>query len=373
MNLRKLILLSIFSGLLFSCASDDDYGSIDDDCTDCPTQESPVNLDLSLVPYTDLSDYNFFEEDEIWELKPSIGVLPYRPSSELFSDYAKKSRFIWMPNDVKATYNGDENIMNYPPRTVFIKNFYYDNVLPNNSRKILETRLIIRRENDWIFANYVWNEEQTAATYNMNGSFVPIQWNHNGTVKQVNYRIPAGEQCLMCHKTAATAIPLGPKPQNLNMNYNYADGTMNQLQKWEEMGFLDSNYPSNIQSVVDYSDSSQDLEKRVRSYFDINCAHCHTSLGHCDYRPLRLAFIETEDEINMGVCVEPDTDISFFLDGQEPSHIIYPGDSEKSVTYFRMDTELENIKMPLIGRELIHEEGVNLVVEWINSLQSTCE
>jgi len=38
-----------------------------------------------------------------------------------------------------------------------------------------------------------------------------------------------------------------------------------------------------------------------------------------------------------------------------------------------MNTTEDAIKMPLIGKSLIHDEAVDLLVEWINSLNGTCE
>ena len=80
--------------------------------------------------------------------------------------------------------------------------------------------------------------------------------------------------------------PIGIKPQNLNKPYNYGNTTANQLSKWIELGILDNcALPSDDNTTVNYNDTSKPIAKRVRSYFDINCAHCHKDHGHCDYRP----------------------------------------------------------------------------------------
>lgn len=54
-----------------------------------------------------------------------------------------------MPNDTKATFNGDENALNLPVGAVLIKTFYYDNVqnvTPAGSTRIVETRLMIKKQ-----------------------------------------------------------------------------------------------------------------------------------------------------------------------------------------------------------------------------------
>ncbi len=364
----KFPTILLMAVLLFSCSSDsEEYDPIIEE----PLPESPVNFDPESIPYPTLSEYNFFKGD-MANLNPVYGVLPYELITPLFTDYAHKKRFVWMPSEQKASFIGDDKLFNFPEGTIIIKNFYYDNVLPENVTKILETRLLIKKDNQWVFAEYIWNEDQTEAILDMNGRNVPIEWLHNGQAKSVNYRIPSESECLMCHKTFGDAVPIGPKPQNINSIFNYSDGSENQMVKWEEMGYLDSNYPASISTTVDWEDSSESLDLRMRSYFDSNCAHCHSEGGHCDYRPIRLSFSETIAEENLGICVEPDEDISFWITDADPTHIVYPGDADKSVLFHRMNTTEDAIKMPLVGRKLIHDEAVLLVEEWINSLDTNC-
>lgn len=338
---------------------------------------SPVTVDLTKVPYPKLSDYKFFE-GELKNQIPALNVLPYQPISSLFSDYAHKKRFVWMPIGTKATYNSDITTLELPVGAAIIKTFYYDNVQPNNTTKIIETRIMIKKTSGWIFADYVWNENQTEAYFDLSGSNVALSWkDENNIIKNVNYRIPNEVQCNVCHKYKETIngeyfekhVPIGIKPQNLNSNYTYNNETKNQLLKWIEQGYLESNFnlPNQANTVVDYNDTSKSLELRARSYVDINCSHCHNTNGHCDYRPMRFSFFETANNLtNMGVCVDTQ-DIQDFPPAL--SKIVTPGNIERSMLYYRINTENENYRMPLHGRTLIHEEGVQLIQDWINSLQ----
>jgi len=344
---------------------------------------SPVSVDLTTVPYGKLSEYKFFEGDMKLQ-NPSLGVLPYEPASALFTDYAHKKRFVWLPEGTTATYNGDGKILELPVGSALIKTFYYDrvqNAPTPNATRIIETRVMIRKETGWIFADYVWNSEQTEATLDMLGSFTDIVWedtdmNGANVTRSATYRIPAEEQCIICHKRkevvngteVTTFTPIGIKPQNLNTTYAYADGVSNQLTKWIEKGYAASfPLPTAEKSAVDYHDETQTLEKRVRSYVDINCAHCHSATGHCDYRPMRFAFTETENNLtNMGVCVDTQ-DMQGFPGALRK--IITPQNVERSMLYYRINTTNETFRMPLHGRTIIHEEGVKLIGDWINSLQ----
>ena len=368
-----LIFLVCFSSL-FSCSSDDDAPYI-------PIIEEPETpiLDLTKVPYPKLSDYNFFE-GPLKDQNPVADVLPFEPASGLFTDYAKKKRFVWMPKNTKGTFEGDGNLLQLPVGAALIKNFYYENVqgfASANGIRIIETRIMIRQAEGWIFAEYVWNDEQTEAFFNMDGSFTPIEWiDENNVTKSTNYRIPSQAQCVVCHKhsdnvdgeNVSMNVPIGIEPQNLNWNYNYGTLTKNQLTAWVDAGFLEPGFslPSVENTAVSYSDVSKPLAMRARSYMDINCAHCHSVGKHCDYRPLRLSLTETHNNLtNMGVCVET-ADMQDFAPAL--SQLVTPGNINRSMLYYRLNTTDESYRMPLHGRSIIHEEGIALVEQWINSL-----
>ena len=352
-----LLLLSVFTVFL-SCGSDEseDYKEI-----------SPVVLDLTAVPYPKLSDYKFFE-GEMKNLKPAYKVLPYDLNSSLFTDYALKKRFVWMPEGAQATYSSDGEVLNFPTGAVLIKNFYYDNVLPDNVTKIIETRIMIKKADGWIFANYKWNDEQTEAFLDMNGSNMNISWMQGNTTMYATYNIPDGEKCLRCHNINGTAVPIGTKPQNLNKKYTYDDSSINQLEKWKKEGYISNLIPSAITSTVNWEDTSLSLDLRVRSYLDINCAHCHSPEGDANEMPLYLAFTATTNPINMGVCLpvhEPAPE------GQ--NYVVSAQNIYDSLLYYRMtNTRNKSDMMPPVGRSLSHIEATDMVAEWINAMPSPC-
>jgi len=356
------VALVLFTSIIVSCTDSDDEVYI---------PISPVVFDITQVPYAKLSDYHFFE-GEMKNLIPSLNVLPYEPASSLFTDYAKKKRFIWMPPGVKATYDTDGKILNFPVGTVLIKNFYYTTIQPGNTTKIIETRLMILKNDGWIFVEYIWNDAQTDADLLSgvdfeNGSSQTFTFKKpDNTNITIDYRIPSESECFACHKINDIRMPIAVKPQNLNWNYSYASGSKNQLQQLVDQGYLAS-YPSSINSIVDYKDTSQSLELRARSYLDANCAHCHQDQGRCDYRAIRLSFNQTSNPTNLGICVVADEIISPTI-----QRIITPGQYDKSVLHYRINTNEENERMPLLGRTIIHDEGKLLLEQWITSLTQTC-
>ncbi|BEV04856.1 hypothetical protein [Chryseobacterium gambrini] len=363
--MKKIYLLFLLCFLaIYSCKSDEKIESVE-------AESSFVNFNIDAVPYAKLSTYAFFTGD-LKNLNPNTKVIPYEPASSLFTDYALKKRFIWMPNGLKASYDADDKTLNFPVGTVLIKNFYYNTIQPGNTTKIIETRLMIRKSSGWIFAEYLWNDAQTEAelvtgTNFSSGSSKNISFKKdNGNVMTTDYRIPSETECLACHKLDNKPIPIGVKPQNLNITYNYPNGIKNQLQKLVDEGYLQS-YPSNIVSTVNYKDTSKPLDIRLRSYLDINCAHCHQENARCDYRAIRLSFSQTTALSKIGVCVMADEPIDASLE-----RIITPGNPAKSVMHFRLSSTDESNRMPLLGRTIVHDEGVDLLKQWINTLNQNC-
>ncbi len=349
--------------MLFCCSNDNDSNS-DDDFV--PILVSPVVLDIDAFPFATLSEYNFFE-GSMNAQEPVLGVIPYEPISTLFTDYAKKKRFVWMPSDVQATYVADNKPLDFPVGTFLIKTFYYNNVQPENNTRIIETRLMLRKVDNWHFADYIWNDDQSEATFSLAGSTTNVDFLENGIAKSTNYRIPSHAKCFTCHNSQSNPIPIGLKPQNLNNIYPYADDSQNQLEKLIAEGYLEDNLPATINTVVNWSDETLPIDLRVRSYIDVNCAHCHSEFSYCDYRPMRFAFADTADETNLGVCVDPDSAIPGM------TNIVAPSLKERSVMYFRLNTEAQEDRMPLLGRTIIHEEAVALIGEWIDGLTTECE
>ncbi len=361
MRIRQLsIYISLIFGFLFlqQCKNDDS------DIIDEGTPVSPVNYDLEAMPYAKLSEYQFFE-GAMKDLNPVYGVLPYAPISELFTDYAEKKRFIWMPSNAMAQYNSDHEIPEFPVGTILIKNFYYDQFSPNNSEHIIETRLMIRKASGWIFADYIWNENQSEAEFDLDGSFQDIEFQHNGNNYQTSYRIPSETECHSCHKINEQNSPIGVKPQSLNSSISFDGIQQNQLAKWKEFGYLES-YPSSIETVVDWEDPNENMDERIRSYLDINCAHCHTDGAHCDYTSMRFAYHESGLDEALGICVSSDGSIPQY------NLIIEAGNANRSALSYRMHSLNPAEMMPLFGRTLEHQEATELIDQWINSLTQDC-
>jgi len=314
-----------------------------------------------------LSEYGFFEGN-LAELQPAANVIPYELNTPLFSDYAHKKRFIFFPEGAPANYQ-EKEVLDFPVGTVLIKNFYYPNDFRDASRgkKILETRLLVHEEKGWQPLSYIWNEEQTDAYFEILGETIPVKWTHtDGEIKQTNYIVPNLNQCKSCHVKDKTLMPIGPTARQLNRSNEFASEKENQLDYLAAHGYL-SGLPAAKErpSLPLWEDSgSGTLDDRAIAYLDINCGPCHNPEGPAKTSGLNLTVFET-DPYKLGFMKPP---IAAGKASGNLLHDIVPGKPEASILLHRMNSTDPEVMMPELGRTLIHEEGVELIRDWINQL-----
>ncbi|NNC96127.1 MAG: hypothetical protein HKN92_11240 [Chitinophagales bacterium] len=318
-----------------------------------------------------LSDYNFFK-GTLSDLNPVENVIPYDLNAALFSDYAYKARFVWLPEHTHATVDDPDEVIMFPVGSILIKNFYYPDDFRNEEggRRIMETRLLIHEEEGWIALPYIWNDEQTDATLALAGGNRKISWiHHDGSVRELNYSVPDKNQCKNCHQNKEKIIPIGPKIANLNKDIRYSDGLANQLEKWKSINLLQYDNPTSVYGrFANYDDKQASVEERARSYLDINCGHCHNPDGSGHTSGLNLSVLEKEGA-SLGICKSP---ISAGKGTGGLDFDIAPGKADSSILLYRMISNDPSIMMPEIGRKIEHEEGIALIREWINELEGSC-
>lgn len=333
----------------------------------CKTREGSA-VNVTETPHEKLSAYGFFTGD-LAQLQPNEGVVPYDLNSPLFSDYAHKARFVWLPVGSKAQYTA-ESVLEFPIGTVLIKNFYYehDEREAAKGRRILETRLLINRTDEWEALGYIWNAEQTEAYYETIGGIKEVNWiDAKGVARTANYIIPNKNQCKNCHANGQKQQPIGPKVRNLNKSYTYSDGEMNQLDKWSALGLLegfDPTIPHQKAAVWDDPESGS-LHDRAMSYLDINCGHCHHPQGAANTSGLHLVY-GTPVSNELGVYKAT---VSAGAGTGGFQYSIVPGHPDESILLYRMKSTNPGAMMPELGRLLVHEEGVALIRDWIKVLE----
>ena len=308
-----------------------------------------------------LSEFNFFIDNSAQV--PHDKVVPYELISTLFSDYSYKQRWVYVPTNQKATYYKESSVFDFPVGSALIKTFYYpvDERDPGQGMNLLETRLLLKKENGWEAVSYAWNDEQNEAFKKIAGKTINVSWtNFLGEEEDVRYRVPNVNQCKECHAADDMITPIGPKARNINKNFNYEEGEFNQLDYWMTKQIIDS-YPLELVSPVDWSDESQNINDRVRSYLDVNCGHCHSPTGNANSTGLYLHLDETRD-IHLGIYKKP---VATGRGSGGLKYSIVPGKPEESILLHRMISLDPGVMMPESGRALSHNEAVEMVREWI--------
>jgi uncharacterized repeat protein (TIGR03806 family) len=336
--------------------------------TDAPDIQI-AEIDFSQIPFRNLSEYGFFK-GQLRALNPSGELVLYEPSSSLFTDYAFKSRYIWMPEGTSASIKKDVGgSFEFPDQTIIIKNFYYplDFRNPEGEKRIIETRLMVKRQGIWEAFPYIWKDDQTEAEYKVVGAEKEVSWTDlKGNEQVINYIVPNKNQCKSCHNENEVMVPIGVKAKYLNHAIQFGEERKNQMVKWSEVGFLkDIQDLNHYPAMIDYNDASQPLELRAKAYLDINCAHCHRAEGPASTSGLFLDYEET-DPMKLGVYKTP---VAAGFGAGSFKYAIYPGKADESIMTFRMSTNKVGAAMPEIGRVSVHKEGVELIREWINGIK----
>jgi uncharacterized repeat protein (TIGR03806 family) len=305
------------------------------------------------------------------ELHPNQGVVPYDVNTPLFSDYADKHRFVWMPPGTSAVYRAGE-VFDFPVGTIFSKTFAFPFPSHPGPERLIETRLLVRTHSGWVGLPYVWNQAQTEATLDLDADPTVVHFTDPaGRERTTGYIIPNANQCKECHARSKIMGPLGPKARNLNKLYPYASGPANQLSYWTQAGYLKgAPDPSRVPRAAVWNDpSTGSLEARARAYLDVNCGTCHRAGGAAATSALYLDFPENDPE-HLGVCKNP------VAAGRGAGDLLFdvvPGAPDQSILVFRMESTAPKVMMPEIGRTLAHDEGVELVREWVASLGGVCQ
>jgi uncharacterized repeat protein (TIGR03806 family) len=320
-------------------------------------------------------------------------VVPYDLNTPLFSDYAHKLRTLWMPAGRAAIYSATETF-DFPVGTIISKTFYYPRASggatmvsrsADQSRdfagqgldlanvRLIETRLLVRRERGWEALPYVWNAEQTDAELARTGDELALDLvSADGAREAFTYVVPNENQCAGCHVTdlkTKSIAPIGPKARQLNRDYVYGGVSQNQLTYLQKVGYLADLPPlAEVPRNAIWSDTSQPLEARARAYLEVNCAHCHNPKGPADTTALTFDTASPMDR-RMGLCKPP---VAAGRGTGDHLFDIVPGHPDDSILPFRLASKETGVMMPEQGRSTVHHEGVALINAWIAAMPGSC-
>ena len=293
-----------------------------------------------------LADYGLFADPAATQ--PNDRLISYDLINPLFSDHADKTRFVFVPDGMKAAYR-EQGVFDLPIGSVLVKSFGY------TETGRIETRLLIRKPDGWAAYPYVWNQDHSEARYAPIGAKRDVEiTGPAGDLLTFTYAVPNQNQCKTCHQAGDEIIPIGPKARNL--------GSV-QVADWHEAGILEG-APSDLTNLPSIADGEGTLAARARAYLDINCAHCHKADGAASNSGLWLTW-EEDSPVRLGIGKHP---TAAGRGAGQLTRVIEAGQSDESILSFRMASSEPGVAMPELGRKLIDEDGVELIHQWIEEL-----
>lgn len=375
------------------------------------------NEDAYEVNCPTLDLYQLFSDPEDPRSLPNGRGVPFAMNSKLFSDYSTKFRAAFIPSGQQATYRDGNDGANaailFPVGTILAKSFAFADETTGHE-EVVETRLLIKRANPdgspyWAGLEYVWQEEdgKRIARLTQEGGSARASWNYHDvdsgqllSGQTDSYLLPNANQCQLCHANddAETgAAPIGPKPRNLNGPFRSESPLgagqdhpvvgRNQIAWWCDNGLL-KNCPSNlaVDSQTLYATgiernaiynkpgdagyaagSDQDIEARVRSYLEVNCAHCHNPRGLAQNTGFYLDVFRAVND-TYGICKGPTASGSEGRGGREFD--IVPQHADESILPYRLGPEATTLAamMPPLARSAVHTEAWELIKLWIDDV-----
>jgi putative heme-binding domain-containing protein len=315
------------------------------------------------------------------KLIPQAGVVPFSVKVEQWADFATAERWVALPGSATIKeFDSPEGIpntyfsalMHFPQDAVLAKTIFLEMARSRpETRRRLETQVLLHDGREWYGYTYEWNDEQTDATLvgpaGGERSFTILDPGAPGGKRQQTWRFPSRAECLRCHNHRNNGN-LAFNALQLDRDHAYGPVINNQLRTLRHAGILShqtqspekADAPRGVVELRGVRDRSADLNVRARSYLHVNCGPCHwVDLNlRCDI-PLEEAAV---------VGVRP-TQGTFNIPN---AAIIAPADPYRSVLYYRMSA-LGGGRMPHIGSTIVDDEGVQLIHDWISQLPARTE
>ena len=287
----------------------------------------------------------------------------FSPQYPLWSDGAKKKRWIYLP----------------PKKTIDAKRVD-DWVFPIGSKlwkefsfgKRVETRYLEKvGKGSWIYATYAWNEEETDAVLVPETGFP----NHVEIAPGVRHNIPSVSDCKACHEGQGRDVVLGFNALQLSPdrdpNAPHAEQVtpemVNLKNLVDEKLLIHLPKRFTVGSPVVVANSPR--ARAALGYLSANCGGCHNSTD-----PLSTVGMYLKRSIDISpeaAKLELETVIGHKSKYQIPelavdqSYRILLGDPSKSAIIYRMASRNPYRQMPPLGTKIIDREALDLITKWI--------
>jgi uncharacterized repeat protein (TIGR03806 family) len=309
---------------------------------------------------------------DLTTLEPNASLIPFEVNTPLWSDRAVKHRWIGLPSEEKISGDAGGR-WKFPMSTIAVKHFD----LPLDERTLatddgppktrrLETRVLVTDDKGGVFgASYRWNDDNSEAYLVTRSATEEIDYtDKDGNAKKQTWMYPGRLDCLSCHNSASTGI-LGFNARQLNRDVHTSGLSENQLLKFAAAGMFAFDRSdaelAKLPKLTPISDKTAGVEQRVKSYLDANCSHCHQPGGRAAMWDARFETPLAQAQIIDGTAFTHRGD-------DKRARVVKPADLNLSFMFIRMSSDEPALRMPPLGRNVMHNDAVALVKEWIQSM-----
>lgn len=288
--------------------------------------------------------------------------LHYSPQYPLWSDGARKSRWIFLPAG-KAIDASNPDAWDFPVGTKVWKEFSF-------GRRV-ETRYLAKTSRDgWILATYVWNDDETDAVRAPDEGIR----NHAEIAPGKRHDIPGVADCRACHEGGQVlgfaALQLSRDRDPGASHAEPVTPDMLDLTTLIERGLL-ARYPRDWADHPPRIAAASPTERSALGYLHANCGSCHaTSLASIGMvlRQSTAPGAPPDPVGRTAVLQRSGFQLPGDVSGQ--AYRIEPGNPARSTVVFRMSTRNPMRQMPPLGSKVVDEKGVELIRKWIGGKTS---
>jgi mono/diheme cytochrome c family protein len=297
--------------------------------------------------------------------------LPFEPQYPLWSDGAAKRRWIHLPPGATIDASDPDEWV-FPAGTKLWKEFSF-------GRRVETRYMEYAGEGRWIYATYVWNQDETDAVLAPERGVVGAHEIRPG----VRHDIPGYYDCLACHEGRPSRVlgfsalqlssdrdPLAPHAQAP------APDAIN-LDVLIERGLL-RGYPNAPAGRAPRINAKSPRARAALGYLHANCGSCHNDRGPLANLGMFLdAKLSGKDGATRSreLVTAVDRPSRFRPPAQSEADTlgasaflrIAAGHPERSVLIARMSSRTAVLQMPPLGTHIVDEEAVALLDSWIRN------
>jgi hypothetical protein len=303
-----------------------------------------------------LSETGLYSDASCSTLAP--GVRAFSPQYPLWSDGAKKRRWVYLPQGATIDAS-DPYRWSFPVGTKFWKEFRFAHRA--------ETRYLERGpDGNWIYATYLWPADGSAAV------LAPEQGVRGACETELGTRhdIPAVADCRACHEGTPSRV-LGfsalqlaserdpaaphaemPEPHSLGLEELVSSGRL-------------AGSPAAILAAGRPIEARSARERAALGYLHANCGGCHNPAGPLGTLGLELEY--RHEAVAPALRTALAQASRYQPTGAHDALRLVPGDADASVVVRRVASRFGALQMPPLGTHAVDEDALALLRDWIRT------